>query len=158
MLTKDRVFGLLFLALSIAYGVEAQGIELYFGAAGSDFTARTFPTFLSFAGGVVALLMIVTPAARGEDAGDGFDPKFLWGKFALLILVMIGYGLTIKTIGFLIATSAFLMTGYALLGERNIKVLILASIPVVAAFQFLLHSVLGVYIYDPFLVAIGLLE
>jgi len=158
MLTKDRVFGLLFLALSIAYGVEAQGIELYFGSAGSDFTARTFPTFLSFAGGIVAFLMIIMPPARGEDAGDGFDAKFLWGKTGLLCLVMVGYGLTIKSIGFLIATSAFLIVGYAILGERNIKVLLLASIPVVAAFQFLLHSVLGVYIYDPFLVAIGVMQ
>ncbi|MFV2093594.1 MAG: tripartite tricarboxylate transporter TctB family protein [Hyphomicrobiales bacterium] len=158
MLTKDRVFGLLFLALSIAYGVEAQRIELYFGSAGSDFTARTFPTFLSFAGGIVAFLMIVLPAARGEDQGDGFQAKFLWGKTAILCLVMVGYGLTIKSIGFLIATSAFLMIGYAILGERNIKVLILASIPVVMVFQFLLHSVLGVYIYDPFLVAIGVVE
>lgn len=41
MITRERVVTLLFLAFSIAYGLMAQGIELYLGDEEGIFTART---------------------------------------------------------------------------------------------------------------------
>ena len=52
----------------------------------------------------------------------------------------------------------FLLFSYYYLGVRNYKVLLLCSIPVVAALQFMLHGLLDVYIRDPFLQFLGIIS
>ncbi len=59
---------------------------------------------------------------------------------------MIFYGLIIKLAGFIISTILFLIVGFRILGERRVKILLLASIPFVVVFWFLLNRILGVYL------------
>ena len=49
-------------------------------------------------------------------------------------------------IGFVISSILFLGTGFAILGEKNIKLILAASIPMVLVLWFLLSKVLGMYI------------
>ena len=65
------------------------------------------------------------------------------------------YGFTIKSVGFLLSTSVFLIGGYLLLGERRLWLLLLASVPVAGSFQFILDGLLGIHITDPFLEMLG---
>ncbi|MFQ5973070.1 MAG: tripartite tricarboxylate transporter TctB family protein [Alphaproteobacteria bacterium] len=157
-MTLDRASGLFFLAFCIAYGVLAANIELYFGEEGEAFTARTFPTALAWAGGAIAFLIVVLPSKEAERPELAKLRALDWRKVALLCGLMVFYGLTIKTIGFLVSTSLFLIAGYMILGERRWYVIAGASLPVVAGFQFALHGIMGIYLVDPLLKALGIIS
>jgi len=156
LLHRDRVWALIFLALAIAYGIEAGRIELYFGGEDEAFTARTFPMALAWAGGITAFLLLISPVDPEPAPSLREIRRYDWMRVLALLVLMIAYGLAIQRIGFFLSTSLFLLGGYAILGERRIWMLLLASFPVVAAFQFLLQGLLGVYLNDPFLTLLGI--
>jgi len=56
------------------------------------------------------------------------------------------YGVGLTYIGFVLATSFFLLAGFYLLGERRKKVLFGASFPFVIAFYLLLTQGLDIYL------------
>lgn len=156
LLHRDRVWALIFLALSIAYGIEAGRIELYFGGEEEAFTARTFPVALAWAGGIVAFLLLISPVDPDPEPPLREIRRYDWLRVLALLGLMTAYGLAIQRIGFFLSTSLFLLGGYAILGERRPSMLLLASFPVAAVFQFLLQGLLGVYLNDPFLSRIGI--
>ena len=84
--------------------------------------------------------------------------QYEWLKVFVLFVLVFTYGVIIKSIGFFISTNLFLLISYYYLGVRNYKVLLLCSIPVVAALQFMLHGLLDVYIRDPFLQFLGIIS
>ena len=57
-LTKERLGGLLFLLLSLAYGYHATQIPGYPGDEYEPFTASTLPYALAGAGALLSLLLI----------------------------------------------------------------------------------------------------
>ena len=59
---------------------------------------------------------------------------------------MVAYSAMLEPFGFLIATSAFLITGFFIMGERRKAVLLFASVPVAVVFWFLMTQVLGIYL------------
>jgi putative tricarboxylic transport membrane protein len=69
-----------------------------------------------------------------------------WRRAILLVLAMVAYGLTMKWIGFIIASVLFLMLGFYILGERRLKKMALAAIPLVILLWFIMSALLGVYI------------
>ncbi len=142
MLTRDRIGALLLLAFSIFYWLRIDEIRLLAFQADAAFTARTIPEILSMMGVVLSLVLLLRPgsAAKVEAAG------FLWGKAALICLLMVAYGLTVRPAGFLLSTSLFLIGGYWILGERRWLVLLGAAVPLVVLFWLLMSQVLGVYV------------
>jgi len=56
------------------------------------------------------------------------------------------YGFAIRPAGFILSTSAFLMIGFAMLGERNIIRLLIVAVPIVVGFWALMNLGLGVFI------------
>ena len=142
MLTNDRIGGVLLLVFSVAYGFLTFEIPLLPFQAQAAFTARTMPEALSVLGIILSLAMIIKPSsdARPDVAG------FLWGRGAIICLVMVIYGLSVRPGGFLISTSLFLMAGILILGERRWWLVLLASIPVVVFFWVLMTQLLGVFI------------
>ena len=93
--------------------------------------------------------------SRSQDEPLG---QYEWIKVIVLFVLVFTYGIIIKSIGFFIATNLFLLVSYYYLGVRNYKVLLLCSIPVVAALQFMLHGLLDVYIRDPLLQFLGIIS
>ena len=148
---RDRLTGLLFLALCIAYGVEAQTIQVFWADPNDPLTPKTFPTALAWVGGVIAFLMVISPETPEPSQPWGRLKGFDWVRVVALLGFMVLYGLALQRIGFLLSSTAFLVAGFVLLGERRWWVITAASLPVVAFFQFALHGVLGIYIADPFL-------
>ena len=78
-------------------------------------------------------------------------------KTAILVLIAIIYGATILKVGYFLTTSLFLVASYYFLGERRWLLMFLLSFPFVAAFMFLLHGILDIYLRDPFLKLIGVM-
>ena len=61
------------------------------------------------------------------------------------------------TYGFDPATGLILMASYYFLGERRWVLMFMLSFPFVAAFMYLLHGVLDIYLRDPFLQMLGVM-
>jgi len=154
-MTKDRVSGFLLLTLSLAYLYQAYNIELYPGSAGDYINAQTFPKAIGIGASLFAFLIMLSP--QKDDQGFSLWKTYDWKRPILLVALMLLYGAGIKSVGFLVSTTLFLAGGYVILGERRPLVLLLASLPVAAGFQYVLHALLGIYIVDPLLEAIGIL-
>ena len=78
-------------------------------------------------------------------------------KTIILIIIAIIYGATILKVGYFLTTSLFLFSSYYFLGEKRWVLMFLLSFPFVAAFMYLLHGVLDIYLRDPFLQSIGVM-
>jgi putative tricarboxylic transport membrane protein len=147
-MAREKVGALVMLLFSMAYGLLALKIPLSFLAQNEFFTSRTMPYALAVLGVFIALLILVFPTTDPEgkrslrEETHGMD----WKTAILLVVGMIAYGLTMKWIGFIISSILFLLVGFYILGERRIKRMLLASIPLVVMLWFLMSSLLGVYI------------
>jgi putative tricarboxylic transport membrane protein len=145
---KEKIGALFILAFSIAYGIYAFKIPLIFLSQGEALNARTLPYVLSIAGSVISLLIIILPSFDKDkvttvrEALSGLD----WKRTAWLTGLMLVYSLSMPWVGFVIASIFFMACGVMILGERNIKVILIASIPLVVVLWFLLTKVLGMYI------------
>lgn len=147
-LSKDRVGGLLFLALSLAYGYSSTLIPFYPGDEYEPITSRTIPIILAILGTIISLLLIFLAPAKDDDheaSNDNFK-HFHWGVALGLLGLMVIYGLILEWLGFALSTILFLIAGYRLLGEKRIKTLLLASTPFVIALWLLLTQALDIYV------------
>ena len=147
-MAREKLGALVMLLFSMAYGLLALKIPLSFLAQNEFFTSRTMPYALAVLGVLLALLILVFPTTAPEgkrslrEETHGMD----WKTAILLVVGMIAYGLTMKWIGFIISSILFLLVGFYILGERRIKRMLLASIPLVVMLWFIMSSLLGVYI------------
>ena len=152
-ISYTRISALIFLLFFIIYSYLAGEIKVFIFDENADFNARTFPKLISYLGIFFSFLTLVL--TKGEDEPLG---QYEWLKVFVLFVLVFTYGIIIKLIGFFIATNLFLLISYYYLGVRNYKVLLLCSMPVVAALQFMLHGLLDVYIRDPFLQLLGIIS
>jgi putative tricarboxylic transport membrane protein len=136
------------LLFSTAYGLLAFKIPLSFMAEQEFFTSRTMPYALATLGIILALLILVLPTADPagkhtlKEETKGMD----WKKAIWLVVAMVIYGLLMKWLGFILSSILFLMFGFYILGERQIKKMALAAIPLVLLLWFVMSTLLGVYI------------
>lgn len=141
-MSRDRVGALLLLVFFVAYGYLSTSITLLPFQLNQAFHARTAPQFLTFAGIILALVLLVRPSDMRPIDTSGMT----FTRVALLCGLMIFYGFTVRSLGFLIATSLFLMGGFWVMGERRGVVLIGASIPIVVGFWLLMTQALDVFV------------
>ena len=59
---------------------------------------------------------------------------------------MVGYGLTMKWLGFILASIVFLMIGFRILGEKRLGRMTFTAIPLVLVLWGVMSLLLGVYI------------
>lgn len=144
ILTKNHIGGLIFLCLSIVYGYYAGQIQMIPGDEFEPFNAQTIPSALAVLGVIFSLALLVTsrfdPADRVQLSGYDF---LLVAKLLVLIVL---FSLALKWIGFFVSTTLFLIGGYWLLGERRIKMLILASLPFALGIWLILAKMLDIYL------------
>jgi putative tricarboxylic transport membrane protein len=143
MLTRDRIGALIMLVFSIGYGAMIFRIPLLPFQAQAAFTARTMPQALSLLGIALALVLLFKPPS-GETAAKVAGLK--WKTAAALCALMVFYGFTIRSLGFLISTNVFLIGSFLILGERRAWIILAASVPIVVFFWVLMTQFLGVYI------------
>lgn len=147
-MAREKVGALIMLLFSIAYGLLATRITLSFMAQQEVFTSRTMPYALSIMGVILALLILILPTAdpEGKRSLKEVTLGMEWRKAIFLVLLMIAYGLVMVWLGFIISSILFLIIGFYILGERRIKAMLLASIPLVILLWFAMSTLLGVYI------------
>jgi putative tricarboxylic transport membrane protein len=159
MLTRDRIGGLLLLAFSLGYGAMSFRIPLLPFQANQAFTARTIPEALAVLGIVLSLALLLKPLSQAERDADAVwrvsmrkilgrfgDGSFPLGRVAVLCVLMLLYGLTVRPLGFLVSTTILLSGGMIVLGERRYLMIALTSIGVVVFFWTLMTQFLDVYI------------
>ncbi|TFH90635.1 tripartite tricarboxylate transporter TctB family protein [Vibrio ouci] len=143
LLSRDRVGAMIFLLVCLCYGYQTTQIPLFPGDEYEPFTARTLPTLLTFIGIGLSLLLLVTGQ---PDVKSGAVVEFNWKLLIGFLVLMALYGVGLTYLGFVIATSLFLLAGFYLLGERRKAVLLGASFPFVIAFYLLLTQGLDIYL------------
>ncbi len=141
-LSRDRIGGILLLLFCLIYAWKIGDIRLLPFQANQAFTPRTIPEVLAVLGVGLSLLVIIFPADSEKLNLRGLN----WLLGLAFLFLMSVYGLSVRPLGFLLSTSLFLMTGFAMLGERNIVKLILVAIPLVVAFWVLMNYGLSVFI------------
>jgi putative tricarboxylic transport membrane protein len=153
-INTTKIISLLFFIFSAFYLNVAYQIQVFSFDENSPFNAKTFPIYLGYAGLFFSGLKILLP----ETNIIKVDHKSLeYKKTAILVLIAIIYGTTILKVGYFLTTSLFLASSYYALGERRWLLIFSLSFPFVAAFMYLLHGVLEIYLRDPFLKWIGVM-
>jgi len=145
LVSKTRIGGLTFLLLSIAYGYSATAIPLFPGEEAEPVSARTLPYFLAVLGCALSLFLLLF-GRDGDGVDDGANADLDWRLAASLLLLMIAYGLALEWLGFLVATTLFLIVGFWMLGERRPKILLAVSVPFTVGFWLLLTQALDIYL------------
>ena len=149
-----KIISLLFFIFSAFYLYTAYQIRVFSFDEDAAFNAKTFPIYLGYFGMFIAALKIVLPEKTSEEV----DQQFLnYKKTLVLILIMVIYGLTIRSVGFFLSTSLFLISSYYFLGERRWLRMFMLSFPFVAIFMFLIHGLLDIYLTDPILKSLGVI-
>ncbi len=143
-INRDHIGGFIFLVMSVTYGYYAQRIPMLPGDEFEPFHAQTLPIALSYLGGILGIAMLAT--AKGS-VGKSFNVVGLdFLLVAKLLANIVLFALALEWIGFTLATILFLMIGYWLLGEREIKTLILASVPFAVGIWVVLVKLLDIYL------------
>ena len=147
-MAREKIGALIMLLFSISYGLLATRIPLSFLAEQQVFTARTMPYGLAVAGALLSLLILILPVRdpEGQKSLGQVTAGMAWGQAISLVVLMILYGLTMKWLGFILASILFLLGGFRILGERRIKVMLIAAVPLVLVLWFVMSSLLGIYI------------
>ncbi|MGR2769235.1 tripartite tricarboxylate transporter TctB family protein [Photobacterium ganghwense] len=143
-ITKDHIGGLVFLCFSIAYGYYANEIVLFPGDEFEPFNARSMPTALALMGTVLAVCQLLTASKKEKECLKltGYD----FSLVAKLLVLMVLFAVSLEWLGFMVGTIFFLAGGYWLLGERRIKIVVLASVPFAVGFWYVLTQLLDIYL------------
>jgi len=151
-ISKNVIGALIFFIFSICYGHYAEQIPLYPGEEYDVFTSQSMPKLYALIGMLVSGFALVISfindmrASRDDNNIVRSVDKKGWLQVASLIALMVYYGATLEQLGFILSTISFLVFGYLILGERSIKRLFLASVPVVIVFWAIMTQLLGIYL------------
>lgn len=148
----DRWIALVLLGICMAYGYAA-----WFTMDGqlAPFMRRnpiwpsTFPKVLSVLG-IAASLIVLLGLEKGETKTGEIDYRRLQdyhlSQALLLLGLMVAYALCLRPIGFLISTSAFLILGSFILGERKWQVSVPVALIATFVVWYLVQQLLGIYL------------
>ncbi len=147
----DRWIALVLLGICLAYGYAA-----WFTMDGSlaPFMKRnpiwpsTFPKVLSVLG-ILTTSVILLGLEKSQPKEADIDYRRLGeyhlGQAILLLALMIAYALCLRPLGFLISTSALLILGSFILGERKWHIMLPVSLIAAVSVWYLVQEVLGIY-------------
>jgi putative tricarboxylic transport membrane protein len=147
----DRWIALILLCICLAYGYAAWftmdgGLAPFMKR--NPIWPSTFPKVLSILG-IIATTIILLGVEKSEAKEPEIDYRRLWeyhlGQAVMLLALMVVYALCLRPIGFLVSTSAFLILGAYILGERKWFVMICVSLIATLLVWYLVQQVLGIY-------------
>ena len=148
----DRWIAVCLLGLCILYGYTAW---FTMDASLAPFMRRnpiwpsTFPKVLSVLG-ISASFIILIGLEKGEEKIGEIDHRrlgdYFLGQALVLLGLMVVYALCLRPLGFLFSTSAFLIVGSFILGERKLHVMIPVAFIATGAVWYLVQEVLGIFL------------
>ncbi len=146
----DRWIALIFLILSLAYGLAAFRYPLLPFERNMAFLPNTLPISLSFLGVTISLFILLSAKSTAE-----IDPEklsvaqfrhFKSGQAMGLIVAMILYAVLLRPVGFLISTTLFIAGTSIVLGERKVHFLIPVALIAAISVWYLVQQTLGIYL------------
>jgi len=157
----DRWIALVLLGICIAYGYTAwftMDANLAPFMRRNPIWPSTFPKVLSVFG-MVASLVILLGLEKSEEKIGEIDHRrlgnYFYGQALLLLGLMVVYALVLRPLGFLFSTSAFLILGSFILGERKWHVMLPVAFIATGAVWYLVQEVLGIFLRPlPFFVGV----
>ena len=151
-MTLDRWIALILLGICIIYGYTAW---FTMDASLAPFMRRnpiwpsSFPKVLSVLG-ILACLIILSGLEKGGEKIGEIDHRrlgdYFFGQALLLLGLMVLYALCLRPVGFLVSTSAFLIMGSFLLGERKWHIMIPVAFVATGSVWYLVQEVLGIFL------------
>ena len=102
---------------------------------------------------VIGLIVLFTskPPIAGAPAKDGAIDLSRLGDYHIgqaiaLLVLMVAYALTLRPLGFVGSTVAFLVLGAVILGERRLHILIPVAVIAAGSIWYLVQEVLGIFL------------
>ena len=156
MLDLNRVVALVLLAFSSGYLYLAYSYHLLPFERFLAVKPNTMPMGLAIGGIICSLIILIQPQVPDVE-GDGTvnrpDAEYLqnpqnfnWGQGIGLLVLAAVYAVSLHALGFLFSTSAFLVLGGILLGERCYTFLIPIAITASVLVWYLVDEVLTIFL------------
>jgi putative tricarboxylic transport membrane protein len=149
----DKCIAVVFLVICVIYGYAAYTYPLLPFELNMTFLPNTMPMVLSVLGVSFALLILLAPSPKADAEGDALGNINLkkWREYKVgqalgLIALMIVYALTLRPIGFIAATSLFLVGAGWTLGERKLVTMIAVALIGALCIWYLVQETLGIYL------------
>uniref|UniRef100_UPI004047D551 tripartite tricarboxylate transporter TctB family protein n=1 Tax=Yoonia sp. TaxID=2212373 RepID=UPI004047D551 len=150
----DRWIALIILMISIAYGYTAfftMDAQLPPFMQRNPVWPSTFPKVLSVLAIITCLSILVGFEKSDGQAKEGdIDYRrmadYKIGQAAILLALMAAYALGLRPVGFLAATTIFLVAGSVTLGERRWHIMIPVAVIASAGIWYLVQEVLGIFL------------
>ena len=133
------------IVLFAAYGLEALTIPLFPGQEDEPFKPRTMPFALAIIGVVLVGIRAMQLFGASPELGDA-QGRLHWHPVIRLCLVMLAYGYLMPSLGFILATTLFLVAGFLILGERRRSILLFLPLVSSLVFFLLMTEGLGLYL------------
>ena len=110
----------------------------------------TFPKVIAVLGMAASVYILLGLEKADPDKKPEFDfhrlGEYKIGQAVLLLLLMVGYALALRPIGFLFSTVLFLVLSAIVLGERRYLLLCIISVISSGIVWYLVQGVLGIYL------------
>ena len=156
MLDLNRAVALVLLAFSSGYLYLAYSYHLLPFERFLAVKPNTMPMGLAIGGIICSLIILIQPQVTDVE-GDGTvnrpDAEYLqnpqnfnWGQGIGLLVLAAVYAVSLHALGFLFSTSAFLVLGGILLGERRYNFLIPIAITASVLVWYLVDEVLTIFL------------
>ncbi len=147
----DKTLALFFLFVCMIYGYTAYNYPLLPFEKNMVFLPNTMPQALSVLGILLSSFILFTSKkVKVLEKSDEIEfSKIEYYKIfqALMLLIcMILYALSIRPIGFIIATVLFIVTSSWILGERKLIKMISIAFIVTVFIWYLVQEVLGIFL------------
>ena len=147
MARPDRLVALAVLAFSIGYSLLAFDYQLLPFERSLAFKPNTMPLGVGGLGVLFSLAVLVMPGGQGSVADDAEGWRhFDWPRAIAIVALMVAYALLLRPAGFVGSTTAFLVCGAAIVGERRFAALIPIALLAAAGTWFLVEKALGIYL------------
>ena len=155
-MTLDRWIAFVILSVALAYGYTAfftmdQLLPPFMQR--NPIWPSTFPKILSVLTIITSLVILLGLEKPSQDAASkkpDIDYRRLTdynlGQALSLLGLMVAYALTLRPLGFLLATAGFLSLGAVVLGERKFHILILVAAIATGVVWYLVQEVLGIFL------------
>lgn len=148
----DRWIALVLLSICLLYGYTAwftMDADLAPFMQRKPIWPSTFPKVLSIFG-IMLSLVILLGLEKGQHVVGDIDYRRLTdyklGQAILMLALMVAYALCLRPLGFLGSTTAFLVTGSFILGERKWHVMIPVSLLTAGIIWYLVQGILGIFL------------
>ena len=156
MLDLNRAVALVLLAFSSGYLYLAYSYHLLPFERFLAVKPNTMPMGLAIGGIICSLIILIQPQVPDVE-GDGTvnrpDGEYLqnpqnfnWGQGIGLLVLAAVYAVSLHALGFLFCTSAFLVLGGILMGERRYTFLIPIAITASVLVWYLVDEVLTIFL------------